>query len=247
MQLVLLALQVVEEAPHTPPLIVTLEDVVLLRGRQVLPRNVQRNPRRSRVALHLRTQRLVFRLGPRLDCAFCQRKGLVRDHQVEVEIDGIPESLALRTCAIGIVEREQTGLRLFVFRAIVLALKTLREAKPLDRLIIPGNRFENDLACLTISLLDRIDYTRPHIRSNYDSVNDDIHRLGEVHFQQCLRSREVDDFVVLIEAQEPALAQFRQPFLQQGVVFSLGFPLLCRTTPLRLFGLGRLRRRLQRK
>ena len=130
-ELVLLALQVLEEAAHAPEVAVAADDEVLLLGGEVVPGNIERNARSARVAAHLRGQRPVLRLGPGLDGAFGQRQRLVRNDQVQVEINGVAEALAARTRAVGIVEREQPRLRFFVLDVAVLAFKALREAQAL--------------------------------------------------------------------------------------------------------------------
>ena len=100
MQLVFLALQMLEESAHAPELVVALDHPALLLGAQIGPGHIERNAGRARVAPHLGRQRLVLRLGPRLDRAFRQRQRLVGNHQVQVEIDGVAEALAPGTSAV---------------------------------------------------------------------------------------------------------------------------------------------------
>ena len=73
-------------------------------------------------------QRTVLRLGPRLDCALVQRLGFVRNDQIEIEVDGVAETLAARAGAVRIVEGKQARLRLLVAHVAVLALEALRKA-----------------------------------------------------------------------------------------------------------------------
>src|SRR5664279_3203097 len=118
MQLVLLALQKMEEAPNPAETAVTIanaiDDRFLLFGVEFIPGHVQRNFGQAREAFKLREQRPVFWLGPGFDRAFIQGLAFVGNDQVEIEIDGVAEALATRAGAIRIVERKQPWLRLFI-------------------------------------------------------------------------------------------------------------------------------------
>ena len=96
---------------------------------KVDPCHIQRNAGLLGVALQIREQRAIFRLGPGLNRAIGQGLHLVRDDEVQIEVDGVAKSLTLGTRAVGIVEREKPWLGFFVLQVAVLALKPLREAK----------------------------------------------------------------------------------------------------------------------
>src|SRR5581483_3475931 len=96
---------------------------------QLRPRHIQRNAGLASELLHLCRISAIFRLGPGLNGAFIERLRLIRNHQVKIEVDCVPETLAARARAEWVVEREQPRLRLFVTNAAVLAFKALREAE----------------------------------------------------------------------------------------------------------------------
>ena len=104
-----------------------------LRGRQIAERNIHRNSFRARETPHVHRKLAVTRLGPRLDRAVVKRLALVRNHAVQIEIHGVPESLAARARAIRIVERKKPRLRFLIRRAALLAFEALVENHPLGR------------------------------------------------------------------------------------------------------------------
>src|SRR5207245_8647267 len=99
-----------------------------LVGIKRCPGHVERQPTWFRETLQLGEERLIFRLGPRLNRALVQRLRRIRDHQIEIKINRVAESLAARASAIWVVEREQARLRLFISNIAALALESLREA-----------------------------------------------------------------------------------------------------------------------
>src|SRR6266853_2209983 len=106
-----------EEAADAAETTVTIDDQLLLLGIEFVPGNVQRNPRLAREAFEFGEQRPVFWLSPRLDRTFIQGLALVGDDEVEIEIDGVAETLATRAGAVRIVEGKQARLRFFVATA----------------------------------------------------------------------------------------------------------------------------------
>ena len=175
------------------------------------------NAGRARVAAHLRCQRLVLGLGPRLDRAFGQRQRLVRNHQVQIEIDGVAEALAARARAERIVEREQPRLRLFVADVALLALEALREAELLCSFAFARRSLEQHFARFAITLLHRIDDAQARVRRNRDAIDQHQHRFGEIQIEQRLGRGELDHLPVLIEPVVAPLAQLEQALLQQGI------------------------------
>ena len=71
----------------------------------------------------------VLRLGPRIDRAVLQGQRPVRNHQIQVVVDGVAETLAALAGSVGIVEAEQAGLRLEEFLAAAFASELLVEAQ----------------------------------------------------------------------------------------------------------------------
>ena len=118
-----------KESAHSQKFTLAIEHQIPVLLGEVDPCHVQRDPGCLRVSLQISEQRPVLRLGPRLDRAFGQRFQLVGNDKVEIEVDGIAESLAFRAGAVRIVEGEKPRLGLLVADIAVLALKALREAK----------------------------------------------------------------------------------------------------------------------
>src|SRR5436305_1398217 len=129
MQLVLLAFQVTKESANAHELALAVEHGVAMLFIKVDPCHIERNACLFGVPLQIREQRAILRLGPRLNRAIGKGLQLVRDYKVQIEVDGIAKSLALRTRTVGIIEGEEPWLGLFVFQMAVLALKPLGEAK----------------------------------------------------------------------------------------------------------------------
>src|SRR5207244_13508723 len=94
--------------------------------------------------------------GPRPDRALVQRRGRMREQQLEIEIDRVSQSVAARASAIVVVERKQARLRLFISNIAALALEPLGEAQPLRRFAITRCSFENYFARLAIADLHGI-------------------------------------------------------------------------------------------
>ncbi len=128
-QLVFFALEPGEETVHAGKARAVSPSMMALRCSAVscAERHVERNAARAREAFQFLPQRAVARLGPGLDHAFIDRLAAVGNHQVDVEIDGVAESLAARAGAVRIVERKQARLRLLVHQAAGLALEALVE------------------------------------------------------------------------------------------------------------------------
>src|ERR1700733_12192535 len=102
---------------------------LLLRS-QLAPRRVQRDAMLHGGFPQLRLIRAILGPGPGIDGAIVQRFLLVRNDEVQVEIDSIAEALAALASAIRIIEREQPGLGLTVDAMAKFAFEGLREAEP---------------------------------------------------------------------------------------------------------------------
>src|SRR5437870_13857764 len=96
----------IEESANawTPPS--ALDHQPLLVSIKLCPGHVERQRTLFRETLQLGEERLIFRLGPRLNRALVQRLRRIREHQIEIEINCVAESLAARASAIWVVERE---------------------------------------------------------------------------------------------------------------------------------------------
>ncbi len=184
-----------------------------------------------------------------------KRQGLVRNHQVQVEVDGVAEALAAGTRSKGIVKREQPRLRFVVANVAVLALKALREAQLLCRFAVARRRLKQHFSRLAITLLNGIHNPQPRLGRDRDAVDQHQHRLVEVQVQQRLRRGKLEHLSVLVQPVVAPRPQFEEAFPQERIHhrwlgrFLLGALgcFLCRLAALRLLRLGRLRRRLQRE
>src|SRR5262249_36447428 len=99
-QLVLLALKIVEEAANEG------EDSFALLFSEIAEGSPIREFTAS-VLAEIAEPRPVLRLGPWLDGIAIDRQRAIRNHAIHVEIDRIAEALAARTGAEGRVEAEQ--------------------------------------------------------------------------------------------------------------------------------------------
>src|SRR5580704_1483095 len=115
MQLVFLAFQVLEESPNAPEFtVIAVNDVTLLVGRQVLPRDIQWNTSCAGVSAHFGRQRFVLGFRPRFNGTIRERQRLVRNHQIQIEVYSVAKTLAAWTGAERIVEREEPRFGLFI-------------------------------------------------------------------------------------------------------------------------------------
>ncbi len=237
-----------EEAAHSPEFAVAADDEALLLGREVLPGHIERNARRARIAPHLGGERPVLRLGPRLDGAFGQRQRLVRDDQIQVEVDGVAEALAARTGAERIVEGEQPRLGLLVADVALLALEALRKAQALWRL---RPRAEQSQTALRPPRgIPAPPRPRCAARTSGETEMRSIStNTGSAKLRSSSDSGVENSTIcaILIEPVEATLAQLEEALFQQGIVSLLGWLLLCGPAALCLLRLRGRRRRLHRE
>ena len=171
MELVFLALEMVEESAHAEEFAFAVENEIAVLFGEIDPRHVERNSGSFGVTLQVGKQRAVLGLGPGLDGAFAQGFQLVGNDEVEIEVDGVAESLALRASAVGIVEGEEARLGLFVTDAAEFALEALGEAKlSCVHALVAGN-FEDDFSGFTVGGLNRVDDTRTGVGGDREAVD----------------------------------------------------------------------------
>src|ERR1700760_3510199 len=97
-----------------------------------------------------------------------------------------------------------------------LALKRLRKTKPLGLcLFIPWDCFVNNFSRIAKANLGGIDDPGPVLRGNHQAINQRVERLPKVEVKERLRSGELYDFAVLVEAVESARAQFTESLLER--------------------------------
>ena len=209
-QLVFLALEIIEEAAYAGELAFAFDHHAALLRVKLGPRNIERDVGLLGEALELGEERPVFGLGPGIDGAFVQGLRLVGNHQVEIEVDGVAETLAARAGAVGIVEGEQARLGLLVAQVAVLALEALRKAEALRGLAVARSGLEDDFAGLAIADLDGVHDAGAGVGRNDQAVNQQEDWLAEVDVEQGFRGGEFEDLAVLVEAVEAALAEFEE-------------------------------------
>src|SRR3569833_176707 len=125
MQLVLLALHRREESVYAFEAPLSAQHDLARRFAHLAPRHIHGDPERAGLLLQIRKPRAVLRPVPWVDCSVSQAQTLVWNHEVQVVVHRIAETLTSRARAKGIVEAEQPRLRLLArsvaTRAFVLA------------------------------------------------------------------------------------------------------------------------------
>src|SRR5882724_10136561 len=114
MQLVFLALEVIEKSAYAEELAFALNHHTALLGVKISPSDVKRDARLLGEALQFGKQGSILGLGPGIDGAFVQRLRFVGNDQVEIEVDGVAKTLAARAGAVRVVERKQARFGLLV-------------------------------------------------------------------------------------------------------------------------------------
>ena len=178
MQLVFLALQVGKESAHPQKLPLAAKHEIFVFIVQIRPWRIEGNARLLGITLQIGEQRTILRLRPRLNRTFRQALDLVRNDEVEIEINRIPKPLTPRASSVGIIKRKKSWLRLLITQATVLALKPLRETEwgtdtPIRRFClgsIPRN-LKNNLPRFAISRLDRIHQAGPRFSGHNQAVD----------------------------------------------------------------------------
>ena len=199
MELVLLPLQVLKKSADSLEIAVALHQPAALVGGELVIRNVEGNSLRARGAAHFILRHAVARLGPGFHRAFGQSLVLVGNHQVEIEINGISESLAPRAGPVGIVERKQTRLGILINDFAGLALKALIEDPSFrGRGGVRRNEFQDRFAGLAVAKFHRIDDPLANVRGHRQAVHQNVNRLREIHVEQGLRRGEFKYAALLV-------------------------------------------------
>ncbi len=113
-EFVFLALEGGEEAADAGEGAAAVPEEVLLRGVEVVPGDVGGDGGGAGEANHLAVEGAVLGGGPGGDGALREGAAAVGKDEVGVEVDGVAEALAARAGSVGIVEGEETRLRLAV-------------------------------------------------------------------------------------------------------------------------------------
>ncbi len=184
--LVLFLLEVLEEGEDAlEPTAPRIEELRASRGRQPLPRRVERNALALRELGERAPLVVVARLGPRIDRAFAQRPARVRDDERLVVLERRAESVAALTRAARAVERKQLRRRRRGARAIVGALVAFGESKPVRRPRCErcrnalGEQDDAIAVALAEGGADRIGEATARFVADDKAVDDDKQFLGE--------------------------------------------------------------------
>ncbi len=184
MELVFLALQVIEESAHARELAFAIDDRFLLLGIEIVPGHIQRNLGRFGEAFEFREQRTVLWLRPWLHGSFVQGLCFVRNHQVQIKVDGVAKSLATGTSAIRIVKRKQTRFWLFIANAVPLALEALAVAESLLRFSLLRCSLKDHLARFAIRDLNGVDNPGAPIGRHDQPIDQHKYRGTEIDVEQ---------------------------------------------------------------
>ncbi len=209
--------------PFTPPKSlcgIAFEEQAALVGGEMTPGDVGGNALGARKFLGVLKQDAVTRLGPRLDGAVVQRLAGIGDDEVEVEVDGVAESLAARARAVGIVEGEQARLGLLVNDAVVFAFEAIVEDQALGGISRGvGHEFENSFAIpFAIADLDGIDQAGSRFRIDREAIDDHPDGLREIDVEKRFGRRKFVQASVLIQAVEAALLDVAQGVAQSVLI-----------------------------
>ena len=166
--------------------------------------------------LRVLPQAAITRLGPRFDRAVVEGFAAIGDDEIQIEVDGVAESLAARAGAVGIVEGEEARLGLLVDGAAVFAFEALVEDKALGR--GAGARVGGEIpGWLRRSLRDsRSRWNRPGASGfgrDGQAIHENADGLREIDVEQSFRGREFVHAAILIEAVEAALLQVGEGLL----------------------------------
>src|SRR5215472_12198812 len=171
-----------KESTHAQKLAIAVEYKGAVLFGQIDPGHVEWNTRRLRIPLQVGKQRTILWFGPRLDCSLCQRFHLVGDHEVEIEVDGVPEPLTLGASAIRIIERKQPRLWFFIPQIALLALKPLRKAKGCGAglFVQITGELKDYVVRFPIGCFHRVNNPRARIWRNRQPVHEHENRLTEI-------------------------------------------------------------------
>src|SRR4051794_20067689 len=117
-----------------------------------------------------------MRLAPWLDRALADRLRRIRHHELHVELDDVAESMARRARTEGIVEREQSRLRILVGDAASAAFEAFAEHTRLGDLLRIARYFhrEGGAAALSLRCFDGIGQPGPEIAFDHKAVDDHL-------------------------------------------------------------------------
>src|ERR1035437_4799426 len=207
-QLVLLALHLREEAEDAGKTALAAQHDFAGRLGQVAPGHVERNVQLGGLLAQVAEPGPVLGPVPGVDGAVVEAEPLVGDHQAQVEVQRVAETLAARTSAEGIVEAEQARLGLAAGAMAALAL--IRSRKAVARAgggLVARNLFEDHLAGLAVGDLRGVDDAGAVVRTHDNPVQKNKRWKREVEVEERLGRRKLEDAALLVEAVEAGAAQ----------------------------------------
>ena len=228
MEFVFFALEIVEEAFYAPEIAggIAFQEQATLVGSEMAPGDVSGYALSARKFLRFLEQDAVAGLGPRLDGAVVERLTGIGDDEIEIEVDRVPEALAARACAVGVVEGEQARLGLLIDDAVVLALEAIVEDQTLGGIACGvGNKFEDGFAVtFAVADFDGINQARTRLGIDGKPIDNDPHGLRKIDLEKCFRRGKFVQSAVLIEAVESALLDIAEGLahsvlIGRGVLF----------------------------
>src|SRR6266571_2543937 len=191
---------------------IAFQNQAALLGGKLPPVRVGGDAPRARPLLRILEERPIARLGPWFNGSVIEGLACIGDHEIQIEVDGVAETLAPRTRSVRIVEREKSRLGLLMERAVILAFESLVECQALGG--IPRaicDEFEYGFAlAFAVADLDRVHQPRARFRIDGQTVDQHIHRFRKVHIEQRFRRGEFVDAACLIQPVEPALLKIQQ-------------------------------------
>src|SRR5208282_4423630 len=126
----------------------------------------------------------------RIDCSSRQRKPLIGNHEAQIVIDRVAETLAARASPKRIVEAEQARLRLprwpMANRAFIRPGKPQTPALPT---VIARSFLKNHLACFAVTSLHGIHNPCAILGADHNSVQKHEHWREKVEIDERLRRR----------------------------------------------------------
>ncbi len=113
-----------------------------------------------------------MRFGPGLDRAFAERQTRIGNYQIEIETDGVAETLTRRTCTVGIVEAEQARLRHRVDSAVVFTFEAFRKTQASG--LVGGSLNHRLPVSFAKTGFQRIYQTLANVFARRQAINQDI-------------------------------------------------------------------------
>ena len=174
-----------------------VQQQVVLLGGELLPGLVHRDRVRLTNRLDQAREVLAATAGPRLDSAASQRLLNVGDHQPRVDLIDAAQAVALRTRAVGRVEREVTRSQLVEGLSVRRSRQVLTEDDRLPLALFGNDLQLGDATGQAQRCLDRISETATDAVTKHQTIDHDRDVVGFVAFKLDLDvGTKIDDLAV---------------------------------------------------